>query len=134
MILITFVQDQREEAIQRLDRFFKQSGSKMTRERYLEMCDQLGKEPVESEIPPDWLDFPPTIQNALNTFNALGDRYIPDLGFMGKDYTNLPYYMEIYEVTDNEYFLDILSWLDSRAIEDSRKAMKREMDKAKRKH
>jgi hypothetical protein len=53
---------------------------------------------------------------------------------MGKDYTNLPYYMEIYEVTDNEYFLDILSWLDSRAIEDSRKAMKREHDKAKRKH
>ena len=30
----------------------------MTRERYFKMCEQLGQEPKEDEIPPDWEDFP----------------------------------------------------------------------------
>ena len=61
----------------------------MTRDRYLEMCEQLGKEPVESEIPPDWSDFPSFVQEVINTFNSLGDRMDSDMGFLGKDYTNL---------------------------------------------
>ncbi len=118
---------------ERLDKFFKQAASKMTRDRYFEMCEQLGKEPVEKEIPPDWNDFPSFVQEAINTFNSLGDRMDSEMGFMGNDYTNLPYYLEVYEVTDKEYFLDLLGWLDSRAISDSRAAIQREHDKAKRK-
>jgi hypothetical protein len=34
----------------------------MTRDRYLSMCEQMGKEPDENEIPPDWEDFPDTMQ------------------------------------------------------------------------
>jgi len=105
----------------------------MTRERYLEMCDQLGKEPVESEIPPDWQDFPETAVNAMNTFNMLGDRLLPDIGYIGKDYTNLSYYLEIYNVEDKEFFLELLTWLDSRAVQTSQEQMKREHDKLKRK-
>ena len=32
--------------------------AKMTRDRYLEMCEQLGKEPDPERIPPDWNYFP----------------------------------------------------------------------------
>jgi len=48
----------------------------MTRDRYLEMMEQLGKEPEEDEIPPDWEDLPDIIYSAVSTYNVLGDREI----------------------------------------------------------
>ncbi len=106
----------------------------MTRERYFKMCEQLGQEPVEDEIPPDWNDFPEIALHALNTFQNLGDRVYPDIGYMGKDFTNLSYYIDIYDIEDKELFLEILTWLESRAIKDSQDSMKKERDKLKRKH
>ena len=105
----------------------------MTRAKYLEMCEQLNKEPRDDEIPPDWEDFPDIVHDAINTFNSLGDRVYPDIGFMGKDYTNLPYFTEMYDIIDTEFFLEILSWLDSRAIKKSSEELKRQYDKLKRK-
>lgn len=105
----------------------------MTRDRYLDMMEQLGTEPIEEEIPPDWEDLPEIIIDALNTFNALGDRVYPEIGFTGKDYTNLSFFLEVYNIQDKEYFLEILSWLDSRAIKKSSEQLKREYDKLKRK-
>jgi hypothetical protein len=112
---------------------YKNLDAKMTQDRYLAMCEQLGKEPDEKEMPPDWHDFPEIVQNAINTFNILGDRVYPDIGYIGKDYTNLSHIMEVYQIEDKEYFLDILHWLDSRAIKQSAEHMKREYDKLKRK-
>jgi hypothetical protein len=97
------------------------------------MCEQLEQEPIENEIPPDWEDFPEVIQHAINTFNQLGDRVFPEIGFVGKDYTNLSHYLEVYDVNDKEFFLEILSWLDSRAIKKSSEDLKRQYDKLKRK-
>lgn len=105
----------------------------MTRDRYLTMCEQMGKEPVEDEIPPDWEDFPEIVQLAIYTFNMLGDRVYPEVGYVGKDYTNLPHLLEIYDIEDTEYFLDLLHWLDSRAIQESSDRLKREAEKLKRK-
>lgn len=105
----------------------------MTRDRYLDMMEQLGKEPREEEVPPDWEDLPEIIIDALNTFNSLGDRVYGEIGFTGKDYTNLPFFLEVYDITDTEYFLEILSWLDSRAIKKSSEQLKKEYDKLKRK-
>ena len=61
----------------------------MTRDRYLDMMEQLGKEPHPDEIPPDFEDLPEIITIAVNTFNLLGDRIYPEIGYIGKDYTNL---------------------------------------------
>ncbi len=105
----------------------------MTQERYLKMCDQLGKEPSEDEIPPDWQDFPEMAISAINTFNMLGDRIAPDIGFIGKDFTNLLHYIEVYGVEDKELFLDIINLLETRAIKQSHEMMKREREKLKRK-
>tara|TARA_R110000782_G_scaffold189192_1_gene279171 strand:+ start:1347 stop:1541 length:195 start_codon:yes stop_codon:yes gene_type:complete len=63
----------------------------------------------------------------------LGDRIAADIGYLGKDYTNLPIYMEVHDIQDKEFFLDIINWLDSRAIQQSADAMKREREKLKRK-
>tara|TARA_B100000085_G_C18562211_1_gene520029 strand:+ start:473 stop:805 length:333 start_codon:yes stop_codon:yes gene_type:complete len=105
----------------------------MTRERYLEMCEQLGKEPKEDEIPPDFDDFPDIVPFAVNIFNLLGDRVVADIGYLGKDYTNLPTLIQAYEIDDVEFLLEILNYLDSRAIERSQESMKREREKLKRK-
>ncbi len=106
----------------------------MTQKRYLKMCEQLGKEPDLDEMPPDWEDFPNIVISAINTFSQLGDRMVPDIGYLGKDFTNLIYYMEIYEVEDKELFLEILTYLESRAIKQSQEQLKREREKLKRKH
>ena len=104
----------------------------MTRERYLEMCEQMGNEPIQEEIPPDIEDFPSIVNEAVNTFNMLGDRIYPEIGYVGKDYTNLNHYIDLYGIEDKEYFLHLLSWLDARAIKKSSEEMKRQYDKMKR--
>jgi len=107
----------------------------MTRDRYLKMCDQLGQEPDPTELPPDWEDFPPIARDAMNTFAVLGDRIFPEIGYIGKDFTNLPVLMEIYGVEDRdkELFLEILHTLESRAIKSSQDILKKEREKLKRK-
>lgn len=106
----------------------------MTQERYLEVCEQLGQEPNPDEIPPDISDLPFEMQLAINIFNSLGDRVQAEIGFVGKDYTNLPILLEIYEIDDKDLVLEVLDYLDSRAIKKSSEAMKKERDKLKRQH
>lgn len=127
------MESQKSELLNRLDRYLKNSDSKMTRDRYLTMCEQLNKEPDPDEIPPDLHDFPDIAVIALGVFSGLGDRVYPEIGFIGKDYTNLPLHIDLHSIEDKELFLEILLYLESRAIEQSQKALKRERDKLKRK-
>jgi|TARA_B110000908_G_C10202809_1_gene426158 hypothetical protein len=94
----------------------------------------MGQEPVEEEVPPDWEDFPHIVVDAMQAFHSLGDRIYADIGYVGKDFTNLNHYIQIYEVEDKELFLEILTFLESRAIKQSHEALKREREKLKRKH
>jgi hypothetical protein len=127
------VQDQKSQALNRLERMYKNLDTGMTRIKYLDMCEQLEQEPNDDEIPPDWEDFPEIIRDGINTFNQLGDRVYPEIGYVGKDYSNAKYYIDIYDIDDVEFFLEILSWLDSRAIKKSSEDLKRQYDKLKRK-
>lgn len=105
----------------------------MTRDRYFEVMEQLEQEPNEAEIPPDFQDLPDIFTYAVETFNLLGDRVVPEIGYVGKDYTNLAALMKVWEIEDTQYFLEILSWLDSRAIKKSSEQLKKEREKLKRK-
>ena len=105
----------------------------MTKNRYLEMHDQLGTTPKIEEMPPDWEDFPEMVSEAISTFNCLGDRVYPEIGFIGKDYTNLPHYMRIHKVENEELFLQILLRLETQAVNTSQRRLKAEYDKMKRK-
>lgn len=97
------------------------------------MCEQMGKEPNPERTPPDWEEFPQSVLNAVNIFNQLGDRVYPEIGYIGKDYTNLPILMQFYDVSDKEFLLELIHWLDQRAIKKSSEDLKREYDKLKRK-
>ena len=98
------------------------------------MMEQMGRDPIPDEVPPDYEDFPQIVLEAIETFNSLGDRVQADVGYIGKDYTNLPFYMRIHKVEDEDLFLNVLLRLDAQAIEISSKRMKAEMDKIKIKH
>ena len=57
-----------------------------------------------------------------------------DVGYLGRDYTNLDLLYKVYFVEKHEedWIFELLLFLDSRAIQESQKRMKTEMDKIKR--
>ncbi len=134
MILPTFVEDQKETLWSRLSNFFNNSDVKMTADRYFELCEQMNKKPKEEEIPVSWEDLPLIVQEAVNCFNVLGDRIEADIGYLGKDYTALSAFTKEYDIEERMLFIEVLAWLDSRAIKKSAEKMKQEHDKLKRKH
>ena len=96
----------------------------------------MGQPIEEDKIPPTIDDFPEEVNIAMDIFNRMGDRVYPDIGYIGKDFTNLNLYMEVYGVTekDRDFLLEIIEWLDARAIKKAAEQLKREYDKMKRKH
>lgn len=99
------------------------------------MCEQTGEEVDWDKCPPDWEDFPDIISSCLNIFNSMGDRVYPDIGYVGKDFTNLKFLLKLYGVEkfQIDYVYQIILWLDSRAIEKSQKKLKAAYDKIKHK-
>jgi hypothetical protein len=105
----------------------------MTYDKYETMQTQLGREINDEDAPPRWEDFPEVVTNAVNIFNMLGDRVYPEVGYVGKDYTNLVVLMSLYDIEDVEFFLEILNGLDQRAVKKSSDQLKKAHDKLKRK-
>ena len=107
----------------------------MTQERYFEMQEQMGQEIDVEAMPKDLDNFPSIVVLAFSVFSRLGDRVYPEIGYIGKDYTNLNLYMKVagVEEEDQDFFLELLEWLDARAIKKSSEQLKREYDRMKRK-
>ncbi len=107
----------------------------MSKDQYLEMCAQMGEEPNWEKCPPDWEDFPPIIIDTVNIFYSLGDRIYPEIGYVGKDFTNWEFLLKQYKIEEHQkdYVFDLTMWLDARRIEASQKKLKAEYDKLKRK-
>jgi hypothetical protein len=95
------------------------------------MCEQKGQEPDPNKFPPELSDFPSDVQKAIILYNKLGDRVYPDVGYLGKDYTQLPIYMGVYEVDDKLIFLETLLRLDQKIIERSQQQIKAARDRIK---
>ena len=127
------MESQKQKLWERLEKWQKHKDSKMDKDRYLSMMNELGQEPKIEEIPPGIEDFPEIVIDGINTFNSLGDRIYPEIGYIGKDYTNLPLYIEMYKIEDRDTFLEILLRLDAEAIKTSQDKLKREYDRMKRK-
>ena len=99
------------------------------------MCEQTGQEIDWEKCPPDIDDFPDSILRAISIYNSLGDRIYPDIGFIGKDFTNLSllyrnYYIEEYQ---KDWLFELLLFLDSNNIKENQRRLKSEYDKIKRK-
>lgn len=117
----------------RLDRWQGNLSTGMTKDKYLDLCHQMGEDPKEEKCPPDLGDFPYIVQQAIDIFNKLGDRVYPDIGYVGKDFTSLPIHMEIAQINDKNLFLETLIRLDAYMIKKSSEDLKKARETAKRK-
>jgi len=56
-----------------LENYFQNSDVGMTKEQYFEMCEALNSEPVDSDIPVEYSDFPVEIQQVFNIYFLMSD-------------------------------------------------------------
>lgn len=80
------------------------------------MCDMLGTEPNENEMPPDLSDFSYEVQQAVQVFGLLKDVWDPFGGnYMGKDLSIIFQIFEILEIekTSQSLIFKIVQHLDS---------------------
>lgn len=81
----------------------------MTQEQYFAMCEQMGWEPREEEIPPDLGSLSYDSQVAMILFNLLSDRIEGMSGtWLGKEFSSLETFMNIYEVENRRDILDYI--------------------------
>ena len=102
----------------------------MTRERYLEMCEMMGSEPVDSEIPVEFEDFPVEVQQAILVYRMLKDEWEGFNGlYLGKSFIGLTEvldYMEI-DAGDRKLVVQLIKLIDS--VRSDQLAKQREQQK-----
>jgi hypothetical protein len=81
----------------------------MTKDAYFEMCEELGNEPLESEIPVDFEDFPLEVQQAFNAYKMLRDEWDTMSGsYLGKSLIGVKDILEATEIDVSEHKLVIM--------------------------
>jgi|TARA_B110000858_G_scaffold88556_1_gene102215 hypothetical protein len=108
----------------------------MNKDQYLRMVEQTGEEIDWERCPPDWDDFPASVETAMSIFNSLGDKIYPEIGYVGKDFTTLELLYNFYEINlrvEKEWIFELLLHLESDTIAKSQRQIKAEYDKMKKK-
>lgn len=89
----------------------------MSKDAYFEMCEQLGEEPLEHEIPLELSDFPELVQQCFVMYGILSDNWDSMGGnYLGKDYSIVFNLFDVYQVSDASeklLSLDFLQHIDS---------------------
>lgn len=107
----------------------------MTKEQYLMMCEQTGQKVDWDKCPVEWEDFPQPVLDAVSIYYLLGNKIYPEVGFTGKDYTNFNFLLERFNVSKHltDFTFEILTFMESRQIEESQRKLKAEWAKIKKK-
>lgn len=85
----------------------------MTKEAYLEMCSQLGTNPVESEIPVELGDLPFEVQQAYHIYSILPEKTDTfNNRFLGKSLEYAPTMMELMNIDDKVEVFKVLLLID----------------------
>ena len=98
----------------------------MTKNSYFEMCEALGSEPLESEIPVEYDDFPVEVQEAIKIYNNLQDSWDYMGGnYIGKNLNGFKDILTIFEVDPQDYraVYELIMRIDrirSKSIQDSK--------------
>lgn len=73
---------------------------------YFELCETLGNEPLEEEIPVEFEDFPQLVQQSFNFYSMLRDNWDPMGGnYLGKDMSTIFEFFRLYDVEKEEQIL-----------------------------
>lgn len=91
-----------------LSSYLRNSEVSMTKEQYFEMCETMGTEPVESQIPVDLEDFPDPVQQAFQIYYVLRDVWEGMSGsYMGKDYSTIFDFFRLYDIDPQDQLLTL---------------------------
>lgn len=97
----------------------------MSKEQYLLMCEEMGWEPKDEEMPIDAESLSYNSQVALRLFNILPDRVEGMAGtWLGKEFSCLETFMNIYEVEDRQEVLELIIQIQSAYYEHYRQKQK----------
>lgn len=101
------------------------SNVSMTKEQYFEMCEQLGTEPVDAEIPVEFDDFAMEVQTALSIYRMLRDEWeFVNGSYLGKNLNGIFELFDVYDidVKDKKFFLEMIHIIDSVRLDEIRKS------------
>ena len=88
--------------------YFQNTGVGMTKDQYFEMCEMLGSEPVDSEIPVELDDFPSEVHQAFGIYRMLSDNWEGMSGqYMGKIFTGIKDILEVAQVDPQDQYFTI---------------------------
>lgn len=88
----------------------------MTKDRYYEMCDALGSEPIPEEVPVELEDLPELVRQSLDIYWSLRDDWDYMAGnYIGKSLINLFEVFSLFKVEEHEKLLvyRIMSMIDN---------------------
>jgi hypothetical protein len=98
----------------------------MTKHQYFEMCEMLGSEPKESEIPVEFEDLSTEVQEALQIYSNLQDCWDYMGGnYIGKNFNYIETVFKFYDVDPEnyKYMYELLMTIDrirTKQIQDSK--------------
>jgi len=87
----------------------------MTKAQYYEMCEMMGHEPVDEDVPVEVGDFPLEVQTAFEVYQVLQDCWEGMSGtYMGKSLTGLRDVFDIFEIEnqDRKTVLELINLID----------------------
>jgi hypothetical protein len=87
----------------------------MTRDQYFEMCELLGEDPVEENIPVEYEDFPVEVQQALSVYNLLRDEWDTFNGiYLGKSLIGITEILNLSQVPqeDQQFLVVVVKLID----------------------
>lgn len=98
----------------------------MTKETYFEMCEMLGSEPLQEEIPVEYEDLMIDVQQAFSVYQKLKDEWDTMNGnYLGKNFSGILDILTILDVPleDRRTMFDLINIIDehrSKAIRDNK--------------
>lgn len=85
----------------------------MTQETYYDMCEQLGIDPEDGDIPVTFDDLSIQTQHAFNIFQYLPDNWDSMNGvYLGKSFDNIEFIFELLEI-DRSNWLSVINLLNT---------------------
>jgi hypothetical protein len=88
----------------------------MTKEAYFDMMEMLGSEPIDSEIPVDFEDFPTEVQEAFYIYGRFQDNWDYMGGnYIGKNFSSISDILSFYNIEpkDRGYMYNLLCDIDA---------------------
>ena len=101
----------------------------MTKNTYFEMCEALGNEPKEEDIPVEFEDFPVEVQQALIAYRMLRDEWDSMNGiYLGKSLIGITEVLEATEIDpqDRKFITTLVRTIDSVRAEEINNKQKTE--------